>query len=185
MVMSGPQPSVYEFGEFRIEAGKRLLLRDGAPVPLTPKAFDTLLLLVQNRQRIVEKDELMQAIWPDTTVEENNLNQNISTLQRVLGESRGENRSYGVVIASAMARSFFKSRSAASGSNGRICTARAHRPARMMSESLYGSPTVSAVSHAGLASIGSVLLGSIFRPPARRQCQGKPRATLPTKVRGA
>ena len=92
MVMSGPQPSVYEFGEFRIEAGKRLLLRDGAPVALTPKAFDTLLHLVQNRQRIVEKDELMQAIWPDTTVEENNLNQNISTLRRVLGESRGENR---------------------------------------------------------------------------------------------
>jgi TolB-like protein/Flp pilus assembly protein TadD len=92
MVMSGPQPSVYEFGEFRLEAGKRLLLRDGAPVPLTPKAFDTLLLLVQNRQRIVEKDELMQVIWPDTTVEENNLNQNISTLRRVLGESRGENR---------------------------------------------------------------------------------------------
>jgi len=92
MIMSGPQPSVYEFGEFRIEAGKRLLLRDGAPVPLTPKAFDTLLHLVQNRQRIVEKDELMQVIWPDTTVEENNLNQNISTLRRVLGESRGENR---------------------------------------------------------------------------------------------
>jgi len=92
MIMSGPQPSVYEFGEFRIEAGKRLLLRDGAPVPLTPKAFETLLHLVQNRQRIVEKDELMQVIWPDTTVEENNLNQNISTLRRVLGESRGENR---------------------------------------------------------------------------------------------
>jgi TolB-like protein len=92
MVMSGPQPSVYEFGEFRIEAGKRLLLRDGAPVPITPKAFDTLLLLVQNRQRIVEKDELMQVIWPDTTVEENNLNQNISTLRRVFGESPGENR---------------------------------------------------------------------------------------------
>jgi DNA-binding winged helix-turn-helix (wHTH) protein len=92
MIMSGPQPSVYEFGEFRIEAGKRLLLRDGAPVPLTPKAFDTLLHLVQNRQRIVEKDELMQVIWPDTTVEENNLNQNISTLRRLLGESRGENR---------------------------------------------------------------------------------------------
>src|SRR3984893_15710807 len=90
--MSRPQPNVYEFGEFRIEADKRLLLRDGAPVPLTPKAFDTLLHLIQNRQRIVEKDELMQEIWPDTTVEENNLNQNISTLRRVLGESRGENR---------------------------------------------------------------------------------------------
>src|SRR5260370_16708691 len=92
MIMSGPQPSVYEFAEFRIEAGKRLLLRDGTPVALTPKAFDTLLHLVQNRQRIVEKDELMQVIWPDTTVEENNLNQNISTLRRGLGESRGENR---------------------------------------------------------------------------------------------
>src|SRR3984893_6630931 len=92
MVMSGPQPSAYEFGEFRIEAGKRLLMRDGAPVALTPKAFETLLHLVQNRQRVVEKDELMLAIWPDTTVEENNLTQNISTLRRVLGESRGENR---------------------------------------------------------------------------------------------
>src|SRR4030088_274863 len=90
--MSSPQLSVYEFGGFRIEAGKRLLLRDGAPVPLTPKAFDTLLHLAQNRQRIVEKDELLKVIWPDTIVEENNLNQNISTLRRALGESRGENR---------------------------------------------------------------------------------------------
>jgi DNA-binding winged helix-turn-helix (wHTH) protein/tetratricopeptide (TPR) repeat protein len=90
--MSGPQPGVYKFGEFRVEVGKRLLLRGGAPVALTPKAFDTLLHLIQNRQRVVEKDELMQAIWPDTSVEENNLNQNISTLRRVLGESRGENR---------------------------------------------------------------------------------------------
>ena len=90
--MSGPQPGVYKFGEFRIEVGKRLLLRGGAPVALTPKAFDTLLHLIQNRQRVVEKDELMQAIWPDTSVEENNLNQNISTLRRVLGETRGENR---------------------------------------------------------------------------------------------
>jgi DNA-binding winged helix-turn-helix (wHTH) protein/tetratricopeptide (TPR) repeat protein len=90
--MSGPQPGVYKFGEFRVEVGKRLLLRGGAPVALTPKAFDTLLHLIQNRQRVVEKDELMQAIWPDTSVEENNLNQNISTLRRVLGETRGENR---------------------------------------------------------------------------------------------
>jgi len=73
--MSGPQPGVYKFGEFRIEVGKRLLLRGGAPVALTPKAFDTLLHLIQNRQKVVEKDELMQAIWPDTSVEENNLNQ--------------------------------------------------------------------------------------------------------------
>ena len=90
--MTAAQPDTYYFGEFRIETGKRLLLRNGEPVPLTPKVFDTLLHLVLHRDKVVEKDELMQAIWPDTVVEENNLNQNVSTLRRVLGESRGENR---------------------------------------------------------------------------------------------
>jgi DNA-binding winged helix-turn-helix (wHTH) protein/tetratricopeptide (TPR) repeat protein len=90
--MSGSNTHTYEFDGFRIEAGKRLLLRDGAPVPLTPKVFDTLLHLVLHKGEILEKEQLMQAIWPDTIVEENNLNQNISTLRRVLGESRGENR---------------------------------------------------------------------------------------------
>jgi len=90
--MSGSNPQFYEFGEFRIEAAKRLLLRNGAAVALTPRVFDTLLHLVRSRGKVVDKDELMQVIWPDTVVEENNLNQNISTLRRVLGESRGENR---------------------------------------------------------------------------------------------
>ena len=58
---------------------------------LTPKVFDTLLYLVERSGKVVEKEELMHAIWPDTAVEENNLSQNISTLRRVLGESRGEN----------------------------------------------------------------------------------------------
>jgi len=90
--MTLPQPDHYEFGEFRIETGKRLLLRNGEPVPLTPKVFDTLLYLVLHTDKLIEKNELMQVIWPDTVVEENNLNQNVSTLRRVLGESRGENR---------------------------------------------------------------------------------------------
>jgi DNA-binding winged helix-turn-helix (wHTH) protein/tetratricopeptide (TPR) repeat protein len=90
--MTAPQPHIFEFDDFRIDAGKRLLLRRGEPVPLTPKAFDTLLYLVENRGKVIEKDDLMGAIWPDTAVEENNLNQNISTLRRVLGENRGENR---------------------------------------------------------------------------------------------
>lgn len=90
--MNASPPDIYEFGDFRLETGKRLLLRRGEPVPLTPKAFDTLLHLVQNQGKVIAKDELMQAVWPDTVVEENNLNQNISTLRRVLGESRGENR---------------------------------------------------------------------------------------------
>jgi len=81
----------YDFGEFHIDTNKRVLLRKGDSVALTPKVFDTLVYLVQCRGRVVGKDELMQAIWPDTAVEENNLSQNISTLRRVLGENRGEN----------------------------------------------------------------------------------------------
>jgi DNA-binding winged helix-turn-helix (wHTH) protein len=88
--MSVPLPT-YEFGDFRLEAGRRLLLRRGVPVALTSKVFDTLLYLVRHQGKIIAKDDLMRAVWPDTVVEENNLNQSISTLRRVLGENRGEN----------------------------------------------------------------------------------------------
>jgi DNA-binding winged helix-turn-helix (wHTH) protein/TolB-like protein/thioredoxin-like negative regulator of GroEL len=90
--MDEPKPHIYEFGDFRLDASKRLLLRSGEPVPLTPKVFDTLLYLVEHRGAVLSKDELMTAVWPDTVVEENNLGQNISKLRGVLGESRGENR---------------------------------------------------------------------------------------------
>lgn len=89
--MTAETPPIYQFGSFRLEAVKRLLLRNGVPVPLTPKVFDTLLHLVRHQGKVVAKNELMHAIWPDTVVEENNLNQNISTLRRVLGETRGDN----------------------------------------------------------------------------------------------
>src|SRR4051794_20902237 len=84
---------VYEFGGFRLDPGKRLLQRrDGTPVSLGPKAFDTLIYLVQHGGEVLDKDELMRAVWPDMAVEENNLNQNISLLRRALGEVRGEHR---------------------------------------------------------------------------------------------
>src|SRR5207237_7504217 len=76
---------VYRFGAFRLDAAKRLLLRDGQPVPLTPRAFDTLLALLAHRDRVVEKDELMRLVWGDTVVEEANLTQNVFTLRKVLG----------------------------------------------------------------------------------------------------
>ena len=83
----------YEFDNFRIDSGKRLLSNGGPePVPLTPKIFDTLLYLVSHHGTVIDKDELMSAIWPDTIVEENNLNKNISVLRQVLGENPGENR---------------------------------------------------------------------------------------------
>lgn len=90
--MHTQKPEIYAFEDFRIDTGKRLLLRNGVALPLTPKAFDTLFYLVENRGKVIGKDDLMAAVWPDTVVEENNLNQNISTLRRTLGESRGENR---------------------------------------------------------------------------------------------
>jgi len=90
--MDTPQHDAYEFGEFRLDAGKRQLLRLDQPVPLTPKAFETLLHLVQNHGELLAKDDLMRAVWPDTVVEENNLNQNISSLRRVIGQSPGGDR---------------------------------------------------------------------------------------------
>jgi DNA-binding winged helix-turn-helix (wHTH) protein len=83
----------YQFGDFRLDCGKRLLLRrDGTSVQLTPKAFDTLSYLVEHTGRVLGKEELMAALWPDIAVEENNLNQNISLLRRALGEERGDHR---------------------------------------------------------------------------------------------
>ncbi len=88
--MSDPELVVYEFEDFRLDAGKLLFSRAGERVPLTPKVFETLLLLVKRKGQTLAKEELMAAIWPDTIVEENNLNQNISALRRILGESAGE-----------------------------------------------------------------------------------------------
>lgn len=83
---------LYEFDTFRVDALKRQLLRDGAPVQLTSKAFETLLMLVRHRGATVSKDDLMNSIWSDTAVEENNLTQQISTLRKALGERVGEHR---------------------------------------------------------------------------------------------
>jgi serine/threonine-protein kinase len=82
----------YEFGSFRLDAAKRCLLRDDKIVPLTPKAFDTLLLLVEHNCALLEKDELIKLLWPDSFVEENNLTQNISALRKAFGERPGEHR---------------------------------------------------------------------------------------------
>ena len=75
----------YEFGPFRLDIAERLLLRDGQHVPLTPKAFETLLILVENCGRVIDKDELLKKVWPDTFVEEVNLAKNVSYLRKILG----------------------------------------------------------------------------------------------------
>ena len=78
--------TVYEFGPFRLELREHRLLRRGAPIPLTGKAFQTLRVLVEARGNLVSKQDLMTAVWPETSVEENNLDRNISTLRKALGE---------------------------------------------------------------------------------------------------
>jgi DNA-binding winged helix-turn-helix (wHTH) protein/tetratricopeptide (TPR) repeat protein len=89
---TGKTEGAYRFGEFCIEPARRLLLQRDEPAPLTAKAFDTLLELVRRPGELVTKDELMSSVWPDTFVEENNLNQHIGALRRVLQDRYGENR---------------------------------------------------------------------------------------------
>lgn len=103
MIQEKQAKEIYEFGPFRLDAGERILLRDGAPVRLaqkggvsamlTPKVVETLLALVEREGQIVGKDELMKAVWPDSVVEEGNLTANISLLRKALGTSE-EGQSY-------------------------------------------------------------------------------------------
>src|SRR2546423_9383257 len=76
----------YRFGEFTVDRDQKVLLRNDSPLPLAPKVFDTLLILVDNSGRIVEKEELMRRLWPDTFVEESNLTFNIQQLRKALGD---------------------------------------------------------------------------------------------------
>jgi Tol biopolymer transport system component/DNA-binding winged helix-turn-helix (wHTH) protein len=84
--MSNKTKRIYEFGPFRLDAGEHLLLRDGAAVPLTPKALDLLLALVERHGHLQEKEELFKAVWPDTIVEESNLSSHIAVIRKALGE---------------------------------------------------------------------------------------------------
>jgi DNA-binding winged helix-turn-helix (wHTH) protein len=90
--MSNVNRELYEFGTFRLDVSERLLSREGERVPLSEKAFDTLCVLVRRGNHLVRKDELLNEVWPDAIVEENNLDKNISLLRQVLGERTGEGK---------------------------------------------------------------------------------------------
>jgi DNA-binding winged helix-turn-helix (wHTH) protein/Flp pilus assembly protein TadD len=92
------QHQIYEFGRFRLDANERTLQRGNKPVPLTPKVFAVLLILVENSGHIVEKDELMRQVWPNSFVEEGNLTQSISLLRKALGKT-ADNKPYIETIA--------------------------------------------------------------------------------------
>lgn len=91
-MVTNPAAYINEFGDFRLDVAKRLLLRDGEIVALTPKCLDILLVFVESGGELLSKDELMRRVWPDTFVEESNLTYNISVLRKVLGERAGKHQ---------------------------------------------------------------------------------------------
>lgn len=93
---TGPRV-LYEFGPFRVDPDKQVLLRENHPIPPTPKVFETLLALIRRSRKVVSKDDLMQAVRPDAVVEEANLSQNIFVLRKPLGDTT-EDRRYIVTI---------------------------------------------------------------------------------------
>ena len=90
--MNGREKVCYRFKSFLLNVGERQLLRDGEPVALTPKVFDTLVYLVENAGHLIEKSELMGSVWPDSNVEEGNLSRSIHALRRALGQDDNGNR---------------------------------------------------------------------------------------------
>ena len=85
--MNADAKVVYEFGPFRMDPDKQVLLRDGQLIAVTPKAFETLLVLVRRGREAISKEELLTEIWPDSFVEEANLSQHISKLRKALGDT--------------------------------------------------------------------------------------------------
>jgi DNA-binding winged helix-turn-helix (wHTH) protein/TolB-like protein/Tfp pilus assembly protein PilF len=83
---------LYQFGPFELNPAERLLFFEGRPVPVTPKAFDMLVVLVERSGHLCQKEELMKALWPDSFVEEGNLSVTVSSLRKVLGDDRGHQR---------------------------------------------------------------------------------------------
>src|SRR6516165_4650125 len=88
--MPPQERNLYEFGPFQLDPVERILWQEGRSVPLTPKAFQTLLVLVENNGRVVEKEELLERVWPDTFVEEATLAQNVFTIRKQLRDDKAE-----------------------------------------------------------------------------------------------
>ena len=96
--MQTPPANIYEFGDFQLDPVKRLLRRlDGTAVPLTPRVFETLVYMVEHHDGVMDKERIMEAVWPDSIVEENNLAQAIWKLRQVFGETPGSH-SYIVTV---------------------------------------------------------------------------------------
>jgi Tol biopolymer transport system component len=167
--MAATDNQVYEFQGFRVDAARRrVLASDGAPLKLRPREFDTLVALLQAAGTVVSKDELLATVWPDTVVEENNLNQAISRLRQVLGDDRKDPR----FIATITGRGYqFVCPVRTPASSGES-TSEALQPvsdALTPTQSRRGWPAMLALALvlAGAAGVSALLLREDTTPPLR------------------
>jgi Tol biopolymer transport system component/DNA-binding winged helix-turn-helix (wHTH) protein len=125
----------FRFDDFEVDVGHRLLrsVETGETVPLTPRVFDTLLVLVEHAGEIVDKRTLLEAVWPNVVVEENNLTQAISTLRKALGERAGEQR----YIVTVPGRGYRFVAGATAGAAARPLPVQAGRPSRLLFALLF------------------------------------------------
>lgn len=183
----------YRFGEFTVDVGQKVLLREDKPLPLPPKLFDTLLILVENSGRIVQKEELISRIWPNTFVEEANLTSNIQQLRKSLGDDARRPRYIETVakrgyrfIAPVAAEQLNGSLNGGDSSDawsGRIIgfegsesaaaqPSRVQRPERLFRLSLPPWVVFAGITLVLIAAMGAVLLRSRFlarpKPPSGR-----------------
>src|ERR1700680_941307 len=86
------EPPIFQFDDVRVDARTAQVFKAGKPAPVEPKAFHVLVYLLQNRGRLIEKDELLSAIWPDTFVTENALTREIALLRKALGDTRADGK---------------------------------------------------------------------------------------------
>ena len=164
-------PSSYEFGPFSVDAGRRLLLRNGEPVPLAPKVLETLLVLIENRDRVLSKDELLRQVWGDTVVEEGGLARNVSVLRKILGE-KPEDHQYIVTVPARGYR--FVAEVRERGGNGDSSEERHPVPEP---ERARWKPLTSRLFMLGVVVLGVAVTLTYVRRPARPTA---PTASLPS-----
>jgi DNA-binding winged helix-turn-helix (wHTH) protein/Tfp pilus assembly protein PilF len=161
--MAKPNHSLYEFDHFRLDLAEKMLTRDGAAVPLTPKAFDTLVLLVEKSGRLVEKGELMNHLLPDTFVEENSLSQNIYLVRKALGEESQGPRYIETVprrgyrFAASVRKVSTRDMTAAEGSETHALVARSESLTGALAMAHALSPLLRRISRTSLLALAPVL----------------------------
>lgn len=180
--MSLETKEFYEFADFRLDLSEKLLLRAGKPVPLTPKVFDTLQILVENAGRLIEKDELMRRVWPDRFVEESNLTFNVKMLRKALGDNAARPR----FIETVPKRGY---RFIADARRGEIVEAEKTRPenneGKINSPVNHPSPPLSFNTSHETKTTGAVIALADWRRPADEDESDETGADLPVKKDGA